>query len=216
VLPALSCLPLQGSWFWKSSFPQDRLKDPSVLVSQNLVPFNEVYCNFILNVAPNRAGLMDDNALAALKAIGGQWKHGGPVAKLPVYDAPVISHNLAKHKPANASWSDDMWIMDFGNDDNFETGWRSNPTVKAPWYEVELGKGVAFNAVVLTEEQPNIRSYKIEYFDGGVWKPLVQGENAKRIKVSRFNRVKGDKVRVSVVASDGPPVIVELGVFDEK
>jgi alpha-L-fucosidase len=216
TLPALSCLPLQGSWFWKSSFPQDVLKNPQTLVSQNLVPFNEAYCNFILNVAPNRAGLIDDNALAALKAMGAQWKHSGPVAKLPACDAPVISHNLAKGKPANASWSDDMWIMDFANDDDFETGWRSNPTVKAPWYEVELGKGVAFNAVVLTEQQPNIKSYKIEYLEGGAWKTLFQGENAKRIKVHRFAKVKGDKIRVSVLGSDGAPVIVELGVFEEK
>jgi alpha-L-fucosidase len=216
TLPALSCLPLQGSWFWKTSFPQDQLKNPQTLVSQNLVPFNDVYCNFILNVAPNRAGLIDDNALAALKAMGAQWKHAGPVAKLPPADAPIISHNLAKGKPANASWSDDMWIMDFANDDDFETGWRSNPTVKSPWYEIELGKSVAFNAVVLTEQHPNIKSYKLEYLDGGTWKTLFQGENSKRLKVHRFTKVKGDKIRISVLNSAEPPLIMELAVFEEK
>jgi alpha-L-fucosidase len=216
TLPALSCLPLQSTWFWKTSHPTDKLRNPDVLVSQNLVPFNEVYCNFILNVAPNRAGLIDDNALAALKAIGAQWKHQGPVARLPAHDAPIISHNLAKGRPANSSWSDDMWIMDFANDDDFSTGWRSHATVKSPWYEVELGKGTAFNAIVVTEQQPNIKGYKIEYLEGGTWKKIFEGENANRIKIHRFTRVKGDKVRLSVLRSDSAPVLMEFGVFDEK
>src|SRR5882724_1408458 len=111
-LPALSCLPLNSAWFWKTSFPTDKLKDPSMLVKEDIVPFNNAWCNFILNVAPNRDGLIDDNALAALAAIGSQWKNEGPVSRLPDGEAPIISSNIAKKQPANASWSDDMWIMD--------------------------------------------------------------------------------------------------------
>lgn len=215
-LPALSCLPLQGSWFWKSSFPNEAVKDPQTLVTRNLVPFNDVYCNFILNVAPNRAGLMDDNALAALKTIGAQWKHQGPVAKLPASEAPVIAHNLAKGQPADGSWSNDMWIMDFANDDDFTTGWISNPTVKAPWYELALKKGTEFTTVVLTEREPNIKSYKIEYHDGTSWKTVFQGENTGRVKINRFPKVKGNKLKLSVLSSGTPPEIMELGIFNER
>jgi alpha-L-fucosidase len=64
-LPALSCLPINDNWFWKRSFPTSPVKSPVELVNNNIVPFNKVYCNFILNVAPNRLGLIDDNAVAA-------------------------------------------------------------------------------------------------------------------------------------------------------
>ena len=69
-LPALACLSIQRTWFWKESMPTDRLKDVRWLVEENIRPYNEAYCNFILNVAPNREGRMDDNAVEALRRIG--------------------------------------------------------------------------------------------------------------------------------------------------
>jgi alpha-L-fucosidase len=69
-LPALSCLPINANWFWKTHFPTSPVKSPVELVNDNIIPFNKAYCNFILNVAPNRKGLIDDNAVAALKEIG--------------------------------------------------------------------------------------------------------------------------------------------------
>jgi alpha-L-fucosidase len=215
-LPALSCLPLNSAWFWKTDFPTAPVKDPAMLVKEDIVPYNKIYDNFILNVAPNRDGLIDDNALAALAAIGRQWKNEGPSNPLPPTDAPIISSNLAKHQPANSSWSDDMNIMDFGNDDNFKTAWQSNVTVKAPWYAVELGREKAFNMVVITEASANISSYRIEVCSNGVWKPLLTGDRAGRVKVHRFATVYGDKVRVLFDRFAAPPAIAEVGVYWER
>ena len=58
-LPALSCLPLNSAWFWKTDFPATPVKDPKMLVNDNIIPYNQIYDNFILNVAPNRDGLID-------------------------------------------------------------------------------------------------------------------------------------------------------------
>ncbi|MHA4895149.1 alpha-L-fucosidase [Pedobacter sp. PWIIR3] len=214
-LPALSCLPLQENWFYKTSFPNTAVKDPATLVNDNLIPFNKAYCNFILNVGPNRDGLIDDNALAALKEIGRLWKNDGPVAKLPIYDAPIISHNLAKRQPTNSSWSNDMWLMDFANDDSFSTAWRSNPQVKNPWHEISFSKAETFNMIVLAEKKPNINSYRFEYFTGGKWMPLLTGTNKQRIKVHRFPSVKADKIRILIDGSNEPAEIAELGVYKE-
>lgn len=120
-LPAMSCLPLNAMWFWDTGFDTDPVKDPKKLVTENLIPFNEAYCNFMLNVSPNRDGLLDPNALAGLKKIGELWQRPTTTTKLPDTAAPILSSNLAKFKPANSSWSDDMWLMDFANDDNFTT-----------------------------------------------------------------------------------------------
>lgn len=215
-LPALSCLPIQSSWFWKEDFPTTPVKNPASIVKDNIVPCNEAYCNYILNVAPNRDGLFDDNALAALKEIGKLWKHTGPMAKLPSYEAPIISTNIAKHKPAKASWSNDMWIMDFGNDDDFETAWLSNKAVEHPWYEIDFGKDEAFNMITIAEERPNISKYRIEYFENGAWKPLLTGSREGRIKIHRFERVYGGKVRLLMDGFAQPPAISEFGVYNER
>ncbi len=215
-LPALSCLPINKAWFWKTTFPKDPVKDPKMLVNDDIVPFNNAWCNFILNVAPNRDGLIDDNALQALQAIGKQWKNEGPVAKLPEGEAPVISSNIAKHQPANSSWSDDMNIMDFANDDDFTTSWTSNTTVKQPWWEVVLDRDKPFNAITITEAGPSITKYHAEYFQNGVWKPLFTGDNKSRVKIHRFDRVWGGKVRITIDQFNKAPRIAEVGVYDER
>ncbi|RAJ35768.1 alpha-L-fucosidase [Pedobacter cryoconitis] len=216
-LPALSCLPLQTSWFWKTSFPATPVKDPLQMVNENLIPFNNAYCNFILNVAPNRDGLIDDNALAALKEIGKVWKNEGATQRLPAADAPIISSNLAKNQPSDGSWSDDMNIMDFANDDNFNTTWKANPRVEKPWYEVEFRKEKAFNTVVIADKTPvTIRKYKLEYRLDGIWKTLFSGENAHKIKIHRFDTVYGDKVRIQIENTGSTAEIAEFAVFNER
>ena len=215
-MPALACLPINGSWFWKTSDPASPVKDPAKLVNDYIIPFNKVDCNFILNVSPNRDGLIDDNALAALKTIGTLWKNDGPAPTLPPLDAPIISSNIAKNQPSNSSWSDDMNIMDFANDDDFTSSWVSNPTVKNPWYEIDFDRDKAFNAIVIAEEKANITNYRLQYCSNGVWKTLFDGENGKRIKIHRFDRVWGNKVRIDISKADHQVSIAEFEVYDER
>jgi alpha-L-fucosidase len=216
-LPALSCLPLQANWFWKTSFPTTAVKSPEELVNQTLVPLNNAYCNFILNVAPNRDGLIDENALVALKEIGNRWKNEGAVAKLPAqYEKPIISPNIAKHKPANASWSDDMWIMDFGTDDDFGTSWLSNDRVKNPWYEVDLGKAQPFNMLTIVEGRPGLSKYRVEYKTDNDWKPLLTATEKGKVKIHRFDRKWATKIRILFDEFTESPALAELGVYNER
>lgn len=215
-MPALACLPLQANWFWETSHPNTPVKDAVKLVNEEIIPLNKVDCNFILNVAPNRDGLMDDNALAALKKIGELWHNEGPVTALPELEAPIISHNLAKRQPANSSWSDDSNIMDFANDDDFSTSWISNPTVKKPRYEIDFKQEQVFNTVVVVEEKANISNYRLEVYQKGSWKPLFAGENSNRIKIHRFERVRGTRVRISIEAYAAQPSIAEFQVYNEQ
>lgn len=218
-LPALSCLPINSAWFWKEDFPKTPVKDPVKLVNDNIIPFNKVYCNFILNAAPNRDGLIDDNAVAAFRRIGKLWKNEGALNNLPKNEAPIISSNIAKFKPANSSWSWDMQLMDFANDDNFKTGWESNPLVSKPWLEIELGNNEQpFNTITITEKNNNndIQSYKLEYLHNGKWQTIFSGRKSDVIKIHRFDKVWGNKVRISIGESKGSPTIAEFGVYNER
>jgi alpha-L-fucosidase len=218
-LPALSCYPIQNNWFWKESFPHESVKSPEEMVTKNIIPQNKAYCNFILNVAPNRDGLIDDNALEALKEIGRLWKNKGSVDRIPPHERPIISSNIAKAKPANSSWSYDMNIMDFANDDRFGSSWISHPLVKKPWLEIILAENdKAFNTVVITERNGNDRidKYRLEYFSNNEWKPILVAENSDRIKIHRFNRVWGSKIRILIDEFSGTVGIAEFGVYNER
>lgn len=218
-LPALSCYPIQQHWFWKQSFPVSPIKDPKELVNNNIVPFNKVYCNFILNVAPNRAGLFDDNALAALKEIGKLWKNEGAVAKIPASEKPIISSNIAKFKPSRSSWGNDMSIMDFANNEDFGDSWHSNPEVKEPWWEVQIDKNEQpFNMIVITEggRDRRIQKYRLEAHTNGLWKTIFDGSKQGKIKIHRFDRVWGSKVRMVITQASDAPAIAEFGVYNER
>lgn len=218
-LPALSCLPINSAWFWKEDFPKTPVKDPVKLVNDNIIPFNKVYCNFILNAAPNRDGLIDDNAVAAFRHIGKLWKNEGALNNLPKNEAPIISSNIAKFKPATSSWSWDMQLMDFANDDNFKTGWESNPLVSKPWLEIELGNNEQpFNMITITEKNKknDIQSYKLEYLHNGKWQTIFSGVKSDVIKIHRFDKVWGNKVRISIAESKDSPTIAEFGVYNER
>ena len=193
ALPALSCYPIQKNWFWKTTFPTAPLKDIDLLVNDNIVPMGKAHCNFILNVAPNRDGLMDDNALKALRQIGKAWEKAEPGAarkaalaiaqdyraddsRFSECPAPIIASNLAKHRRADSSWSYDMEISEFACDDDFETAWVANALAEGtPHLEVYLDKEQPFNQIVMTEETGSeIRRYRIDCRRNGEWKELME------------------------------------------
>lgn len=192
ALPALSCLPIQKTWFWKSYFPQTPVKDAEMLVKDNIVPMGKAYCNFILNVAPNRDGLMDDNALKALTQIGKIWAKtepgaAGEAAKAidPNYVAadlrfseclaPIIASNLAKGRRADSSWSYDMEISEFAVDDDFESAWVANALgPECPNLRVYLDKEQLLNMIAITEEVGSeIREYRLDARVNGQWQELM-------------------------------------------
>ena len=215
-LPALACLPIQQQWFWKASFPSSKLKSPKWLVNENIIPYNRAHCNFILNVAPNRDGLMDDNALAALKEIGRLWKNEGPVKPIPACDAPIIGRNIAKNRPSESSWSWDYRLMDFANDDNFTTAWESNQLINKPYWQVALDSAPPIDLITITEATGgSIEKYRLEYCLNGTWTTLFEGpaKDCSRVKIHRFEPFHADSVKITVLKRRDMVKIAELGVY---
>ncbi len=217
-LPSVACLPLQRTWFWKEDMPSsDQLRSAEEIVNEVLVPYGKAHCSFILNAAPNRDGKIDDNALARLKEIGEMWKaQDRTPVPLPEYEAPIVQENIARFRPSDSSWSDDMMIMDLANDDNFRTCWYSSPEVETPFWEVELDGTQTFNMIVITEGTAGgLKRYRLEYRKGSKWTTIFEGAapGAERVKVHRFQPVSGEAVRIVFLEGTSAPVISEFGVY---
>ena len=217
-LPALACLSIQRTWFWKESMPTDQLKDVNWLMKENVEPYNNAYCNFILNVAPNRDGLMDDNAVEALRKIGSIWKNQGPTQPIPAQETPIIEPNIAKNQPTEYSWSYDYALGDFANDDDFSSCWTAHPLVEQPWWEVWLPKDKAFHRITILEgEAGAIEEYRLDYLKGGKWTTLFEGKaNPCRLKQHTFPAVKAEKVRITILRHKDEVNIAEFGVYAER
>ena len=216
TLPAMSCYPLQRTWFWKESFPTDELKDVEQIVRENIVPYNEAYCTYILNAAPNREGLIDPNAVAAMRRIGQLWQNTGHLVDVPEAPAPIIDLNLAVDRPCDSSWSDDMMLMDFANDDDFSSCWVSSPAVKEPWWQVELAPGTPVTTVVVTEgPESRVGGFVVEVRFGDAWIPVYTeaAPASSKVHVCRFTPIAADAVRVRFTAFEGLLSIAEIGVY---
>ena len=187
------------------------------IVADNIIPYNKAYCTYILNAAPNRDGRIDENAVASLKRIGQIWKNTGHIVDVPEAPDPIVDINIAVGKPCDSSWSDDMNIMDFANDDNFGSCWVSSPAVSGPWWRVDLDKGTPVNMVVITErEAGSLKEYVVEYLDGRHWTALRQAQGpaaAGRVHIHRFPTVPADAIRVRFKKWDGTLSIAEIGVY---
>ena len=215
-LPAMACYPLQRTWFWKTSFPTDQLKDVEAIVKENIIPYNNAYCTYILNAAPNREGLIDDNAAEAMAHIGRIWRNTGHLVDIPEAPAPVTDINIAVHRSCDSSWSDDMNLMDFANDDDFSTSWVSNAEVKQPWWRVELEKDTIVGSVVVTEGGDcRISGFTVEIFHDGGWRPVDQPATAGdgRVHICRFPPRPADAVRIHFTSFEGLLSVAEIGVY---
>lgn len=109
-----------------------------------------------------------------------------------------------------------MWIMDFANDDDFSTAWASNKAVGEPWYEVVFDQDKEFNMIVITEPKPTIKKYRLQYYENGNWHLILTGSDEPRIKIHRFDSVKGSRVRILIDEFSMPPSVAEFGVYYEK
>ncbi len=215
-LPAMACYPLQRTWFWKESFPTDQLKDVEKIVTENIIPYNKAYCTYILNAAPNREGLIDDNAVAAMQRIGQIWKNTGHLVDVPLAPEPIIDINLALGRACDSSWSDDMDLMDFANDDDFSTCWVSSPEVANPWWKVELDQKNSVGMVVITEgKNSQMDGFSVDVLHNGVWTAAHRQTTSSsgRVHVCRFAPVKAEAVRVRFTARQGILSIAEIGVY---
>jgi len=68
-----------------------------------------------------------------------------------------------------------------------------------PALTVDLWKPEVFNTVRIREPyEPHIRSYKVQYLDGGEWKTILEGDNVGSEFIKQFPPVKARLVRILI------------------
>jgi alpha-L-fucosidase len=53
------------------------------------------------------------------------------------------------------------------------------------------------------------------YEQDGEWKTIASGSNDLKVKIHRFDRIRGGKVKIIIDDSSAPPAIAEFCVYDE-
>src|SRR5258708_388215 len=179
-VPSQSATTLQSDWFWKLDYPAQELRSATQIVEEWLIPFNARHCNLILNVAPNRDGRFDQNAIDRLAQIGPLWPDAPPAPRLaPAWQ--VTTPILASARPSYASTIADTSGPDLANDDEPGTYWQCDTEQTSGWVEIDLQKSTLFDTVTVVEPtylsdygtDSRIVSYRVEPWSRGQCRELL-------------------------------------------
>lgn len=222
IIPSQAANTLQSVWFWKESFPTEPLRPAAQVVNDWLIPFNRRHCNLILNVAPNRDGRFDQNALDRLSEIGELWKEREPAP--PLQAAILLSTpNLAFAQPSYASSIADTSGPDLANDNDPGTYWIADDGQNSGWLELDLRRPVAFDTVTVIEPvylsdygtASRIASHRVEVWKSGAWQTILDKAEGG-VHVDRVPPTTAERLRLTVTGRNQPPGIAEFGIYSER
>ena len=220
-VPSQSATTLQSDWFWKLNYPTQELRSAKQIVEEWLIPFNARHCNLILNVAPNREGRFDPNAVDRLVEIGQLWQERKPAPRLTKAQQ-IISPNLAFGRPSYASSIADTSGPDLANDNDPGTYWQCDVGQTSGWIEIELQKLTSFNTVAVVEPtylgdygtDSRVVFYRVEAWSTGQWREVLAGQSPTEM-VYRVKPATAERVRLSIRGTGKTPGIAEFGLYEE-
>ena len=222
AIPSQSATTLQSDWFWKTDYPTQQMRPAKQIVEEWLQPFNERHCNLLLNVAPNRDGRFDQNAIDRLAEVGRLWKNPGAAPKI----APSIlitTPNLAFAQRSFASSSADTSGPDLANDNYFHTYWSPDDGQTSGWLEIDFHRPTDFNTVTVVEPrfsddygtESRIATYRLQRWQNGVWVEILSGHTPSKNQIHQFPRIQAERVRLLLDGGAKTPGIAEFGIYNE-
>jgi alpha-L-fucosidase len=222
MVPSQSATTLQSEWFWKLDYPQQELRPARQVVEEWLIPFNAHHCNLILNVAPNREGRFDQNAVDRLAEIGQLWHDRAPAPSLSA-TRQILTPNLASGRPSYASSIADTSGPDLANDDKPATYWQCGDGKTSGSVEIDLRRPISINTIAiieptyLTDYGPDSRiaSFRVEAWNDGRWHEVLTGDSPTAL-VYQVKSISAVRMRLSVSGSGRPPGIAEFGLYAES
>lgn len=195
-------------WFWAPG------KHPRSLSQLFDTYFTSVgrNANLILNLSPDRRGLIPDDELKAL-------------ARLSQLVNDTFATNLASGAQLTADNSNRAHQPSLALDGNLDTWWEAAPGRTNGAVTLTLPKAVTFDVVSLQEAVDHrgqrIESFAIDVWDGTGWvaSEHVASDQLTTVGHRRLIRltspVKTDKVRIRITGSRLEPTLAEIGLFKQ-
>ncbi|XEC93743.1 alpha-L-fucosidase [Paenibacillus tarimensis] len=193
---------IRPGWFYHAA-EDDRVKSLEQLLD---IYYGSVggNANFLLNVPPDRRGLIHENDARRLEQLGEAIR-------------ATFRTDLAAGAAARASETMDAG-RDIGRlfDGNLDTYWAPREGTEQAVIEIELGEEKTFDRIVLAEHLRSgqrIERFTFECKDSGVWKEIYSGTVVGYKRICRFEPVKSQYIRLTITESRWYPTLSGLGVY---
>ena len=203
-IPAEVDVSIRPGWFYHAS--QDSLvKSPEKLFEIYLTSVGRG-SNLLLNIPPDRRGLIHENDVASLK----EWK--------AMIDK-AFAVNIAKG--ANASASNVRGAAseyDAGNltDGDKTTSWATDDGVTTATIEVELEEALVVSYVTLKEHialGQRVKAFKVDANVDGKWETIASGTTIGYKRILKLEPVNTAQLRIEILEAKACPVLSEIEVY---
>ena len=187
----------KGHWFWH---PND---EASLKTTQELMSTYEQTVGhggqLMLGLAPDRRGLLPEADVKRLEEFGAAIRRR--------YADNLIAAGHIRTSAATEAALD-------GDPDTF---WSAPPGSHHAVLEASFTKPITFDRALTMEwlnDGQHVEHFRIEVWDGKLWKTAVDGRAIGHKRIDRFARVTASRIRLNILSSTAAAHIREFQVFD--
>ncbi len=196
---------IRPGWFYHAD-EDERVKSPQELLD---IYYKSVgrNCVLLLNVPPDRRGLLHEKDVAALREFRRILDETFAVnlaADKPV-EADQHRGRHRKFAPANLV------------DEDPDSYWAADDDVRAATLEIDLGGDTYFDRIMMQEPirfGQRISAFAIEARVDGEWVPIARGTTIGYKRLLRLPGVTADRVRISIEGANNAPALSSFGLFE--
>jgi alpha-L-fucosidase len=203
-IPAEVDVSIRPGWFYHAK--EDSLvKSPEKLFDIYLTSVGRG-STLLLNVPPDRRGLIHENDIQALKGWRNMIDEEFKINLAAKAKAQADSHrgNANKYAASNVT------------DGDKETYWATDDQVTTGSLEIDLGKVQPVKYVLLQEYiklGQRVKSFTVDAWQDNAWKPVADETTIGYKRILKLDPVHTNKIRVNITASKASPVISNVAVY---
>jgi alpha-L-fucosidase len=201
-VPAEVDVSIRPGWFYHAS------QDSLVRSPQNLL---ELYyssvgrnSNLLLNVPPDRRGLLHEGDVKSLLAFRELLKKEFEVDLAKGMEATSSSYRGKGYEASKV------------NDGNRETYWAPIDSQTTGDIIFNLGTEKEVNRIVLQEYirlGQRVQAFKVSALTKGIWIPLIEGTTIGYKVIRKFPVIKASKIKITIAKSKACPVISNIELY---
>jgi alpha-L-fucosidase len=203
-IPAEVDVSIRKGWFYHAE--EDSLvKTPQQLFDIYLTSVGRG-STLLLNVPPDRRGLVHENDVASLKGFR------------EILNTEFKTNLALNKKVSTDSWRGNAKLFSAENlvDGNKETYWATDDDITTGSIEIDLGVTQKVKYVTIQEYIPlgqRVKSFTIEIQQQGEWKKIAEGTTIGYKRILKLEPTETEKIKINITGSKACPVISNVEVY---
>jgi alpha-L-fucosidase len=197
-LPPECDVSIRPGWFWHER-ENARVKTPAQLIGLYYVSVGRG-ANLLLNVPPNRQGLLSPEDVASLKAFGD-------------YRRATFGKNLAAKAKVTARGAANLV------DGREDTYWAAENGAHQAEVTFDLGRPATFSVIRVREAiqfGQRVDGIAVDRWSAGAWEPVATAASVGPRRLIRLEKpVEAARLRLRMTQASASPVLTEFALFAE-